>query len=106
MVFDAAFEGVDMLLAASRPSTAPPLAELRTPRSDATRSDILRNVGNLLGLPGVSFPCGLASDGLPVGLQLVGPRGSDSTLLAVAAAYQELIDFHKLRPPEPAATTL
>ena len=61
------FSRVDVLLAASRPSTAPSLARPRASRSAVTRSDFLRNVGNLAGLPGVSFPCGLATDGLPVG---------------------------------------
>ena len=99
--FRQVFGHVDVVVAASRPSTAPPLAQPRAPRGDATRSDFLRNVGNLIGLPGVSVPCGLASDGLPVGLQLVGPPGSDGLLLALAADFQAATDFHELRPPEP-----
>lgn len=99
--FREVFARVDVVVAASRPSTAPALAEPRAPRGDATRSDFLRNVGNLIGLPGVSVPCGLAGDGLPVGLQLVGPPGSDGLLLALAAEFQAATDFHELRPPEP-----
>ena len=100
--FRQVFGRVDVLVAASRPSTAPPLAEPRAPRGDATRSDFLRNVGNLIGLPAVSMPCGLADDGLPAGLQFVGPPGSDGLLLALAAEFQGATNFHELRPPEPA----
>jgi Asp-tRNA(Asn)/Glu-tRNA(Gln) amidotransferase A subunit family amidase len=99
--FRSVFSRVDLVIAASRPTTAPSLSEPRAPRGDATRSDYLRNVGNLIGLPGVSIPCGLGSDGLPVGLQLVGPPGSDALLLAVAAEFQSATDFHLLRPPDP-----
>lgn len=99
--FRQVFGRVHVLVAASRPSTAPALAEPRAPRGDATRSDFLRNVGNLIGLPGVSVPCGLARDGLPAGLQLVGPPGSDGLLLALATEFQTATDFHELRPPEP-----
>ena len=42
---------------------------------------------NMAGLPGISIPCGL-SDGLPVGLQLIGPAWSEVRLLALARAYE------------------
>jgi Asp-tRNA(Asn)/Glu-tRNA(Gln) amidotransferase A subunit family amidase len=46
---------------------------------------------NLAGLPAVSIPVGAGRDGLPVGLQLMGPRGSDARLLGVAAAVDALL---------------
>lgn len=95
---DRLFEGVDAVLVASRTDTARPLDGPRPPRRESA-SDIMRALGNLAGLPGVSFPCGLAKDGLPVGLQLVGPRGSDARLLAAVQAYQEQTGHHLLRPP-------
>ncbi len=99
--FRAVFGRVDVVVAASRPATAPLLASPRAPRGDSTRSDYLRNVGNLIGLPGVSLPCGLADDCLPAGLQLIGPPGSDGLLLALAAEFQATTNFHEFRPPEP-----
>jgi aspartyl-tRNA(Asn)/glutamyl-tRNA(Gln) amidotransferase subunit A len=63
-------------------------------------SDLLRAAGNLAGVPGISFPCGSSDEGMPVGLQLVGPRGSDALLLSMAAAYQRATGHHLKRPPE------
>jgi aspartyl-tRNA(Asn)/glutamyl-tRNA(Gln) amidotransferase subunit A len=47
-------------------------------------SDLLTIPSCMAGLPGLNIPCGL-SDGLPVGLQLIGRRGGDEALLEVAA---------------------
>lgn len=53
---------------------------------------------NLTGQPAAIVPCGFASDGLPVGLQIVGRRHDDATVLRVAAAYEKLVDFSSYRP--------
>ncbi len=52
---------------------------------------------NLCGLPAVSLPCGFA-DGLPMGIQFVGPVFSENTLLAFGRAYQNRTDFHRQHP--------
>ena len=98
--FAALFRGADVVLSISRPTVAPRLDEVRPPRDATKMSDLLRAAGNLAGVPGISFPCGLSEEGLPVGLQLVGPRGADARLMAMAAAFQRETDFHRLRPPE------
>ncbi len=54
---------------------------------------------NMTQQPAASVPCGFTSDGLPVGLQVVGPRRSDATVLAAAHAYQRATDHHARRPP-------
>jgi aspartyl-tRNA(Asn)/glutamyl-tRNA(Gln) amidotransferase subunit A len=59
---------------------------------------------SLTGWPAVSVPCGLTPDGLPVGLQIVARPGQDEMALAVAEAYEGATDWHRLRPPEPAAS--
>ena len=55
--------------------------------------------GNLAGLPAVFFPCGLGTDGLPVGLQVVGPPFSEPVLVALVEAYQRETEHHLRRPP-------
>jgi hypothetical protein len=52
---------------------------------------------NLGGLPGLSIPCGFSSDGLPIGLQLVGPPLSEETMLRAAYAFEQSTDFHRRR---------
>jgi len=55
--------------------------------------------GNLLGWPSISVPMGLGSDGLPLGLELIGPPEGEAALLALAAAYQQETSWHLARPP-------
>ena len=99
--FAAVFKEVDVIVSASRTDIAPRLDLERPPRDASKLSDLLRAAGNLAGVPGISIPCGRSSDGMPVGLQLVGPRGSDGRLLAMAAAFQRSTGHHRDRPPEP-----
>ncbi len=54
---------------------------------------------NMAGLAAIVAPAGFSSDGMPIGYQLVGPPGSESLLLSVAAAYQQLTDWHLTVPP-------
>jgi aspartyl-tRNA(Asn)/glutamyl-tRNA(Gln) amidotransferase subunit A len=55
-------------------------------------SDLLTIPANIAGLPGLSIPCGL-SDGLPVGLQLIGPQFSENTLFRAGHALERALDF-------------
>lgn len=98
--FDAVFAEADVILSASRVDIAPRLDQERPPRDASKISDLLRAAGNLAGVPGISFPCGLSDERMPVGLQLVGPRGSDGLLLSAAAAFQRATGHHLDRPPE------
>ncbi|HBM95993.1 TPA: hypothetical protein DD394_00245, partial [bacterium UBP9_UBA11836] len=52
---------------------------------------------NLTGQPAITVPAGLSSDGLPIGLQIVGPRGSDRFVLEVAKRFEELAPFPELK---------
>ena len=102
------FADVDVLLSVGRTSTAPPIdaALDRLPPGTGSLSAAgvptgnlgLIPAGNLAGLPAIFFPCGLGTDGLPVGLQLVGPPRSEPLLVALAAAYQRETGHHLRRP--------
>lgn len=54
---------------------------------------------DVYGLPAISIPCGFSKSGLPIGLQMAGPRFSEARLLALAAAFQGATEFHKRQPP-------
>ena len=54
---------------------------------------------DVYGLPTISVPCGFSSSGLPIGLQISGNHFAESTVLAVAHAYERATDWHKRRPP-------
>ncbi len=53
---------------------------------------------NRLGLPALTVPCGVTSEGLPVGLMICGPRFSEGRILALGAAYERSTEWHKRRP--------
>jgi aspartyl-tRNA(Asn)/glutamyl-tRNA(Gln) amidotransferase subunit A len=54
---------------------------------------------DVFGLPAISIPCGFTNSGLPIGLQIVGAPFAESTLLALAHAYEQKTDWHRRRPP-------
>jgi aspartyl-tRNA(Asn)/glutamyl-tRNA(Gln) amidotransferase subunit A len=54
---------------------------------------------NLSGLPAISIPCGFTSDGLPIGLQIVGKAFAEATILNVAHTYERSTRWHEERPP-------
>jgi aspartyl-tRNA(Asn)/glutamyl-tRNA(Gln) amidotransferase subunit A len=95
--FDAVFEKVDALIC----PTSPTVAFTQGAREDPIAMylcDVLTIPVNLAGLPGISVPCGL-SDGLPVGLQVIGPRFQDARVLRVAHAYEQAGGSAALRSP-------
>jgi aspartyl-tRNA(Asn)/glutamyl-tRNA(Gln) amidotransferase subunit A len=54
---------------------------------------------NAYGVPTVSVPCGFTRDGLPIGLQIAGPRFGESLVLALARRFEQATDWHKRLPP-------
>lgn len=54
---------------------------------------------DVYGLPSISIPCGFTSSGLPIGLQITGAHWAESTVLALAHAYEQATEWHKRRPP-------
>ncbi|MDN4595095.1 Asp-tRNA(Asn)/Glu-tRNA(Gln) amidotransferase subunit GatA [Polycladomyces subterraneus] len=94
--FDRVFEQYDVIVGPTAPTTAFKIGEKVDNPLTMYLNDILTIPVNLAGLPAISVPCGL-SDGLPVGLQIIGKAFDESTVLRVAHAYEQ----HGERLPEP-----
>jgi len=66
----------------------------------------LTRPANLAGLPAISLPCGFSSEGMPIGLQLIGKPFDEATVLRVAYAYERATSWHKLLPSEAIQTVM
>ncbi|MEE8518524.1 MAG: Asp-tRNA(Asn)/Glu-tRNA(Gln) amidotransferase subunit GatA [Dehalococcoidia bacterium] len=95
--FDEAFTKVDVLITPTAPTTAFKIGEKMADPLVMHANDVCTVPANIAGIPGISVPCGLI-DGLPVGLQLLGPHLSEPTLLRTAYAYEQANDWHTLHP--------
>jgi aspartyl-tRNA(Asn)/glutamyl-tRNA(Gln) amidotransferase subunit A len=100
----AAFERADVILGPTAPISAPLIGQTQVrvsgERETATRAELLRltRPGNISGMPAISIPCGFTREGLPVGMQLLGPPWSEARLLAIAWAYEQATKWHTRRP--------
>ena len=96
--FAVAFSGVDAILGPVSPTPAFRLGEKSNDPVKMYLSDIYTIAVNLAGLPALALPAGF-SDGLPVGVQLVGRHFSEALLLSLGHAYQRETDWHRRVPP-------
>ena len=96
--FEEAFRRYDVLVAPTSPTVAFPLGQKMADPVQMYLSDICTIPVNIAGIPAISIPCGLAQ-GLPVGLQIMGPVLSEAMLLRVAYAYEQATDWHTMKPP-------
>ena len=86
--FDQAFEKCDVIVSATSPTVAFPIGSKTKDPLSMYLCDVLTLGGNLAGLPGISVPCG-TSEGLPVGLQVLGPQWGENLVFRVARAYEQ-----------------
>ncbi len=95
--FARVFERVDALVTPTSPVVAFPLGEKTADPVQMYLIDVCTLPINIAGLPALSVPCGFA-DGLPVGMQLIGPHLSEERLLGIAYAYEQATEWHKAKP--------
>ncbi len=88
----AAFERFDVLVSPTSPTVAFKIGERSANPLAMYLSDLLTIPSCMAGLPGLNIPCGL-SEGLPVGLQLIGPQFSENMLFRTGHALERAIDF-------------
>ena len=97
--FDQAFQTCQVVATPVAPTTAFRLGEKTADPLTMYLSDIFTISANLAGIPGLSLPCGLNPQGLPIGLQLLARPFDEPTLLRAAHAFEQATDFHRLKPP-------
>ena len=90
--FDRAFEKCDAILAPTVPTTAFKNGAATLDPVKTYQTDVCTVPVNIAGLPAVSVPCGFDSKGLPVGMQLIGPKFSEARLLCLAYHFERLTE--------------
>lgn len=96
--FERAFESVDVIAAPVAPSTAFPIGEHSDDPLAMYLEDVFTLPANLAGVPGLAFPCGFDAQGLPIGMQLMGPHFGEEILFRTAHVYQQATDWHLRKP--------
>jgi aspartyl-tRNA(Asn)/glutamyl-tRNA(Gln) amidotransferase subunit A len=96
--FEDAFEKCDVVLSPTTPSPPFKLGEKIDDPIQMYLSDVFTLSVNLTGLPGIALPCGFSSEGLPIGLQIIGKPFDEQTLFRTAYTFEQNTDHHKRIP--------
>lgn len=95
--FENIFEKYDVIIGPTTPTPAFKIGENTADPMTMYVNDILTIPVNLAGVPGISIPCGF-SNGLPLGLQIIGKHFDESTVYRTAHAFEQATDYHKQKP--------
>lgn len=95
--FDQVFNDYDLIIGPSAPNVAYGIGENINDPVAMYLSDLLTIPVNLAGLPGMSIPAGF-SEGLPIGLQIIGKHFDEQTMYQAAYAFEQATDFHTKKP--------
>lgn len=96
--FDEAFKSADVIVTPTTPTPAFKIGEKASDPLQMYLSDIFTISVNLAGVPAISIPCGFSSQGLPIGLQIIGRHFDEEKILQVAHAYEQSTEWHKRKP--------
>ena len=96
--FEDAFKKVDCIISPTCPSPAFKIGEKITDPLEMYLSDIYTIPANLVGIPGISIPCGFTTTGLPIGMQIMGKHFEEKKILKIAKLFENETDFHLKKP--------
>jgi aspartyl-tRNA(Asn)/glutamyl-tRNA(Gln) amidotransferase subunit A len=96
--FKKAFKSCDVLLSPVAPTPAFKTGERTEDPLKMYLSDIFTLSANLAGIPGMSVPCGFSTQGLPIGLQIMGNHFNEEKMIKVAYNFEQATDFHNKKP--------
>ena len=98
--FDDAFKKYDVILTPTSPTVAYGVGTKSNNPLEMYLADICTVSVNIAGLPGISIPCGVDNNGMPIGMQLIGNRFSESTILNAAYTFEQAYKFREKYKPE------
>ena len=98
--FDKKFEKYDVLLTPTSPTVAFEIGTRSNNPLEMYLADICTVSVNIAGLPGISIPCGVDSKGMPIGMQLIGDKFKEETILNAAYTYEQATKFREEYKPE------
>ena len=93
--FDKVFEKYDVILTPTSPTVAFEIGSKSNNPLEMYLADIYTVPVNVAGLPGISIPCGVDSKGMPIGMQLIGNRFAEGTILNAAYTYEQATKFRE-----------
>ncbi len=97
--FNKAFEKYDVIVTPTSPTTAFKIGEKSNNPLEMYLSDICTVSVNIAGLPGISIPCGVDSEGMPIGMQIIGNKFCEETIIKTAYAYEQETKFKEKYKP-------
>ena len=98
--FEKAFQKYDVLLTPTSPTVAFEIGTRSNNPLEMYLADICTVSVNIAGLPGISIPCGVDKKGMPIGMQLIGPRFGEEDILNAAYTYEQATKFRENYKPE------
>ena len=98
--FEKAFEKYDVLITPTSPTVAFNIGQRSNNPLEMYLADICTVSVNIAGLPGISVPCGVNSEGMPIGMQIIGKHFDEETILNAAYTYEQKIKFRDNYIPE------
>ena len=98
--FEKAFEKYDVLITPTSPTVAFNIGQRSNNPLEMYLADICTVSVNIAGLPGISVPCGVDSEGMPIGMQIIGKHFDEETILNAAYTYEQHTNFRDKYKPE------
>ena len=98
--FQRLFEKYDVLLTPTSPTVAYEIGTKSNNPLEMYLADLCTVTVNIAGLPGISIPCGVNKDGMPIGMQLIGKQFDEETIIRAAYAYEQETKFREKYKPE------
>ena len=98
--FHKAFEKYDVIITPTSPVAAFDIGAKSNNPLEMYLSDICTVSVNVAGLPGISIPCGVNKEGMPIGMQVIGNKFKEETILNVAYTFEQAVQFRKNYKPE------